>query len=79
MLGLAGNDHTRRLEEMQDNPQNNAIGEAPDGAEREIIPLEKETLSAGAGGRKEYCERQYGNASPAAQTYADVDDRAAFI
>ena len=45
VLGLAGNDHTRRLEEMQDNPQNSAIGEAPDGAEREIIPLEKETLT----------------------------------
>lgn len=39
VLGLAGNDHTRRLEEMQDNPQNSAIGEAPDGAEHKKIAV----------------------------------------
>ena len=73
VLGLAGNDHTRRLEEMQDNPQNSAIGEAPDGAEREIIPLEKETLTLAQAGAKNIAT-QDGKLRLLAQTYADVDD-----
>ena len=70
---FAGNDHTRRLEEMQDNPQNNAIGEAPDGAEREIIPLEKETLTLAQAEEKNIAT-QDGTLRLLAQTYADVDD-----
>ena len=73
VLGLAGNDHTRRLEEMQDNPQNNAIGEAPEGAYREVIPLEKETLTLSQAEEKNIATED-GRLRVLAQTYADVDD-----
>ena len=58
---------------MQDNPQNSAIGEAPDGAEREIIPLEKETLTLAQAEEKNIVT-QDGKLRLLAQTYADVDD-----
>ena len=73
VLGLAGNDHTRRLEEMQDNPQNNAIGETPEGAAREVIPLEKETLTLSQAEEKDITTED-GRLRVLAQTYADVDD-----
>lgn len=73
VLGLAGNDHTRRLEEMQDNPQNNAIGETPEGAAREVIPLEKGTLTLSQAEEKDITTED-GRLRVLAQTYADVDD-----
>ena len=73
VLGLAGNDHTRRLKEMLDNPQNSAIGETPEGAAREVIPLEKGTITLSQAEEKNLTTED-GKIRVLAQTYADVDN-----
>lgn len=67
VLGLKGNDHTSRLEELQGNPQENGV--LMDAADI-CIPLEKETLTLA---QAEKTEKIFGGLRLAAQTYADVD------
>lgn len=61
------------LEECRDNPQNNAIGEAPDGRRARDHPAGKETLTLAQAEEKNIVT-QDGTLRLLAQTYADVDD-----
>ena len=71
VLGLAGNDHTRRLEELQENRQVAASG--VEKAERLTLPIGKETLTLNQADEKQITDAS-GRMLLLAQTLTDVDE-----
>ena len=71
VLGLAGNDHTKRLEELQENRQLAAA--SVEKAERLTLPIDKETLTLNQAEEKRITDTP-GRLLLLAQTLIDVDE-----
>lgn len=71
VLGLAGNDHTRRLEELQENRQLAAA--SVENAARVTLPIGRETLTLNQADEKQIADAS-GRLRLLAQTLTDVDE-----